>query len=178
MQLGVGHNPDSFSSVRGANGGSSQHSPLSIKPQRGQVSKDCSKSSNSEHWAVFHKDPFGSSLANDPRHFSPHPRAFAVESCAFSCCRYVLARKPARNHVNKSAPRLSVKGANVIPNWERRESAFVLSGGEYASGKWVPFNGTNGSPPEQLAAEYSSTSAREKSQLIHFSSGRGAEVKR
>jgi len=130
MQLGVGSNPDSFSTVLGAKLGSSQHSPLRIKPQRGQVCKDGSKSSNSEHWAVLHEDPLGSNFANDAGHFSPHAGALAFESFAFACCTDVLTRKPARNHVNSAAPRSSVKGANVIPNWERRECAFILSGGK------------------------------------------------
>ena len=34
--------------------------PCRIKPDFGQVSKDCSKSSNSEHWGIFHKDPLWS----------------------------------------------------------------------------------------------------------------------
>jgi hypothetical protein len=130
MQFGVGSNPDAFSTVLGAKLGSSQHSPLRIKPQRGQVCKDSSKSSNSEHWGVLHKDPFGSNFANDSGHFSPHAGALSVESFPLACGADVLARKPARNHVNKAAPWSSVKGANVIPNWERRECAFILSAGK------------------------------------------------
>jgi hypothetical protein len=130
MQLGVGSNPDSFSTVLGAKLGSSQHSPLRIKPQGGQVCKDSSKSSNSEHWAVLHEDPLGSNLANDASHFSPHAGALAFKSFALAGCADVLAREAARNHVNSAAPRSSVKGANVIPNWERRECAFILSGGK------------------------------------------------
>lgn len=130
MQLGVGSNPDSFSTVLGAKLGSSQHSPLRIEPHRGQVCKDSSKSSNSEHWGVLHKDPFGANFANDSGHFSPHAGARSVESFSLACGADVLARKPARNHVNSSSPRLPVKGANVIPNWERRECAFILSAGK------------------------------------------------
>jgi hypothetical protein len=50
----------------------SQHSPLRIKPQRGQVSKNSSKPPRSEHWGVFHEHESGSNFTNDPRHFSPH----------------------------------------------------------------------------------------------------------
>lgn len=60
-----------------------------------------------------------------------------------------------------------VKGANVIPNREGREKTVILSLGKYACGVGFPLNGADGSPPEQLAAEYSATSACEKSQLIH-----------
>jgi hypothetical protein len=80
----------------------------------------------------------------------------------------VLAGKASRYNVNNSAPRLSVKGAYVIPNRERRENFVILSGAQYACGIGFPFNGANGSPSEQLSTENASTSAREKSQLIHF----------
>jgi hypothetical protein len=169
MQLGVGSNPDSFTPVSGAQLGSSQHSPLRIKPQRGQVCKDGSESSNSKHWAVLHVDELGLHLANDSGHLSPHAAAFTVEPFAFAGGADVLARKPARNHVNNASPRPSVKGANVIPNWERRECALILSGGKYPSGEGFPLDGTDGPPSKRLAAEYSATSAREKSQLIHGS---------
>ena len=85
------------------------------------------------------------------------------------CCADVLAGKSARNDVNTSAPRISVKGSNVIPNREGRKKAVVLSGGKNACCVGIPLNGANGSPSKQLSSEYSSTSAREKSQLIHDS---------
>ena len=43
----------------------------------------------------------------------------------------------------------------------------ILSGEQYACGVGLDFNGADCSPSEDLATEYSSTSAREKSQLIH-----------
>jgi hypothetical protein len=36
-----------------------------------------------------------------------------------------------------------------------------LSGGEHATGGGLDFDGADAFPPEQLAAEYASTSARE-----------------
>jgi len=105
-------------------------------------------------------------LTDNSRHFSPEAAPLAVDACAFPCCADVLAREAPRNHVNNSAPRQSVKGANVIPNREGREKAVILSGGKNACGVGLPLDGAHSSPPEQLAAEYSSTSAREKSQLI------------
>lgn len=168
ISVSVGNNPDSFSSVRGANGGSSQHSPPCIKPHRGQVSKHGSESSKSEHWAVLHENESRSNLANDPGHFAPEARAFAVKSRPLSGAADVLARKPARNHVNNSAPRLSVKTAHVSPNWERFKASIVLPLCQNLCGVGITFNGAHGSPSEQLPSKYSSTSAREKSQLIHL----------
>ena len=61
--------------------------------------------------------------------------------------------KTPRYHVNKSAPRSSVKGLNVIPNRERREKAFILPSGKYSGGIWFPFDGADGSPSEELTAK-------------------------
>jgi hypothetical protein len=57
---------------------------------------------------------------------------------------------------------------NVIPNRESRENAVILSSGKYASCVGFPFNGADSSPSEEVTPEYSSTSACEKSQLIHL----------
>tara|TARA_R110002153_G_scaffold33979_2_gene101978 strand:+ start:2077 stop:2358 length:282 start_codon:yes stop_codon:yes gene_type:complete len=92
---------------------------------------------------------------------SPHSAALAVDACAFSCGANVLAGKSARNDVNTASPRLAVKGLNVVPNRERRENAFILSGAQYACGEGFPLNGANGSPSEQVSSEYAATSACE-----------------
>jgi len=155
----VGNNPDSISAVRRANVGCAQHSPPSIEPHLGQVSENSSKPPRSECWRVLHERVSRSCLTNDAGHFCPQPAALAIKSFSGSCKADVLAREAARNHVNKSAPRVSVKGANVIPNREGREKAIILSLGKNACGVGFPFNGAHGSPSEQLAAEYSSTSA-------------------
>jgi len=168
--VGVGQNPDSFSLVVGADGMRSQHSPFRIEPHRGQVSKDNSKSSNSEHWGVFHEYVSGLYLANDAGHFPPKAGSFAGNAGPFPGAADVLARKAARNDVNHSAPRSPVESANVIPDRERAKNSIVLALAQNPNGVGLPFNSANGSPPEQLAAEYSATSAREKCQLIHSSS--------
>jgi hypothetical protein len=165
---GVGtHKPETVALVRGADIGSSQHCPAAVIPERGQVTEHSSEATNNDCWAVFHEHETGSNFANDPGHLSPQPAALAVDARAFAGDTDVLAREAARNHVNNPAPRLSVKGANVIPNREGREKAVILSLGKNACGIGFALNGADGSPPEQLAPEYSATSACEKSQLIH-----------
>jgi hypothetical protein len=79
----------------------------------------------------------------------------------------VLAGKATRYDVNTAAPSVSVKGANVIPNRERGKSSVVLSGQQYAGGVMVSLNGADRAPSKKVAPENASTSAREKSQLIH-----------
>jgi hypothetical protein len=157
----VGHNPDSVSSVRGSNGNRAQHSPFCIVPQRGQVAENSSKPPNSEHWAVFHECESWSYFANDTGHLFPQSAFLAVNSGTFPSGADVLARKPARNHVNNSLPWSSVKGANVIPNREGREKSVILSGGKYACGIGIVFNGAHGLPSKELPSKNATSSACE-----------------
>jgi hypothetical protein len=69
-----------------------------------------------------------------------------------------LAGKPARNHVNNSAPRASVKGPHVIPDRERRQKSIILSLAEYSGGVAVVFDGTDRSPSEEFSPKYPATS--------------------
>jgi hypothetical protein len=147
--------------VIGANIGRSQHSPPAAIPERGQITEDNSESPSKESWTVFHESEARSYFANDARHVGPQAGALAGDSFAFSGNADVLTGETARYHVNKSAPRLAVKGANVIPNRERREKAVILSGAQNACGVLSDFNCNDSSPSEQLAAEYCATSARE-----------------
>jgi hypothetical protein len=62
---------------------------------------------------------------------------------------------------------MSVKGLYVIPNRERREKAVILSGAQYACWVGFPLDSADCSPSKEVSPKYSSTSAREKSQLIH-----------
>jgi hypothetical protein len=161
---GVGqfcHDPDSVPLVWSAGIVCAEHSPARIIPHCGQVSENSSKPARSEHWGVFHEDVARSHLANDSHHVVPHSASLSVNSGAFSGCADVLAGKPSRYHVNTSAPRSAVKGANVIPNRERRENAFILSGDKNACGVGFPLDGANCAPSEEVPAKYSATSARE-----------------
>jgi hypothetical protein len=150
----------------GTNGVSSEHSPSRIEPHAGQVCENSVESPSSEHWRVLHEHEARSHFANDAGHFHPQSAALAVESIASAGDADVLTGKPARYHVNNAAPRPSVKGANVIPNRERRENAVILSLGKYARGVGLALDGADDSPSKQVAAENAATSACEKSQLI------------
>jgi hypothetical protein len=164
---GVRHNPDAVALVRCANVGSSHNIPFRVIPETGKVSNDSPDSSMNEHWAVFHKYESGSNFANHPRHVIPHGGIFSIKPCASSGNGNVGAWKAARYDINNACPWLSVKGLYVIPNRERREKAVILSGAQYACWVWLPFDCADCSPSKELASEYSSTSACEKSQLIH-----------
>jgi len=164
--VGVRQHPDSFTLVRCPGMDRSEHSPFRIVPHRGQVPENNVKSPRSEYWTVLHEHVSGSYLANDPRHVFPHPGSLPGDACAFPGCANVLAREASRYHVNKAAPWSSVKGLHVIPYRERREKAFILSGGKYSSGIGFPFDGANASPSKEVASEYATTSACEER---HFS---------
>jgi len=161
----VGHKPESVALVRRSNIGSSQHCPSAVIPERGQVTEDNSKSPSKESWTVFHEHESGSNFANDARHVGPHAGAFAADACALPGNADVLAGEAARNHVNNSAPRSSVKGANVIPNREGREKAVILSLGKNACGVGLPLNSADSAPSEQVPAENSSTGPGKEREL-------------
>jgi hypothetical protein len=99
---------------------------------------------------------------------SPHPAGFSVDACALSGTTNICAGKAARNDINTASPWLAVKGLHIIPDGKRFQASVVLSRHKNACGIGVPFDGANGSPSEEFASEYSSTSTCEKSQLIQF----------
>jgi hypothetical protein len=140
---------------------------LRIKPQRGQVSENSSKSPRSESWAVFHEDVSGSNFANDAGHVVPHAAAFSIKPRSVPGNADVLAREPSRHDVNNSAPWLSVKRLHVIPNRERREGSIVLSCHKHGLSVRLPLDGADCSVSKQLPCEDAATSACEKMKLIH-----------
>jgi hypothetical protein len=79
----------------------------------------------------------------------------------------VRAGKPARYHVSNAIPWPSVEGTNIVPNGERWQVAFILSLHESSGTEGIDFHGTDCALSEQLAREYSASSACEKCQLIH-----------
>ena len=163
----MGKNPDSLSPVRGANIGRSEHAPLRIVPERGQVTEHGPESPSNESWRVFHEAESWSYLANDAGHFSPEPRPRAVDTCPGACDADVLAREAARDDIHESSPRTPVEGGHVIPHWEGLKAPVVLSGHEHGARVSVKFDGTDGSPPEFARCENAASSACEKCQLIH-----------
>jgi hypothetical protein len=100
LASGVGNDPEAVAPVRGADGGSRNAVPLRVIPARGQVGEHSTESPRKERWNVLHEDVPGSKLANDSSELGPKTRALAVEACAESGEREVLARKPATDEVD------------------------------------------------------------------------------
>jgi hypothetical protein len=166
--VGVGHNPETFPHVIQPGVVCAEHSPSCIEPHAGQVSENSTQPPRSEHWAVLHKHESWSYLANDPRHFGPESRAGPVNSPSGSCNADVLAGEASRYDINNSSPWKPVKSFHVGPDWERLETSIVLPLRQNGRRVGITFNGAHGSPAKEVPAEYSSTSACEKSQLIQF----------
>jgi hypothetical protein len=68
---GVGKNEDPIPDMRGTKGGSRYAVPFSVIPERGQVSKDDSKSSVKERCDVLHEDESRLKKANDTGELVP-----------------------------------------------------------------------------------------------------------
>jgi hypothetical protein len=168
LRVGVGHDPDSVALVRGAGVVSAKHSPSSIEPHLGQVSENSAKPPSSEDWRVFHEREAGSYFTNDAGHFHPQAGSLTLDTGALTGRANVLTRKSPRYDIHNIAPRLASKSRNVRPNWEGGQNSIVLSLCKNGRGEGIKFNGADGSPPEEFPPEYSSTSAREKSQLIQW----------
>jgi len=161
----VGQEPETFALVRGTEVVRSDAIPLSIEPERGQISEYDSEPPRSEHWGIFHEDEPGSNIANDASHFGPEPGSLAAETFSRPGDADVLARESARHHVNTAAPWSAVKGSDVIPDRERRQDSIVLARKQNVSGVGFELDGADGSPPEQVPAEDASARAREEGEF-------------
>ena len=162
--VGVGkipEDPNPVPSMWRFNVGRSEHAPLCIVPERGQITKDGSKSAKSKGWGVFHEHEARSYTANDSRHFSPQSRSLAVNPGTLSGRANVLTGEPPRNHVNPSAPRSRVKCSHVVPDWERLKAPVILARAKYRARVWVKLDSANRAPSEKPAAEDAAASARE-----------------
>lgn len=81
----MGKNPDAVPPMIGANVGRSQHAPLRIEPERGQVSENSSESPRSEGWGVLHERPSRLNFAKYPLVLGPKPRRGPVNAGALAC---------------------------------------------------------------------------------------------
>ena len=154
--VGVGQYPDSLSDVRSAGIVRAQHSPSSIEPHRGQVPENSSKSTRSEHWAVFHEDEAGSNLANDPGHLSPKAGSLSVNPCSLPCAADVLAGESPGHDIDPPSPGVPIEGSDVIPDWEPGEDAVSLALEQDSPRVFLQFNGADWNMSEKEAAEDSS----------------------
>ena len=91
--MGVRHNPDSSSKVRGSNVCGRYAIPFRVVTDLGQVSENVSHPSNKQRCHVLHEDDSRSYHANATHHLPPQPRTGSGNPGAFPGVRYVLAGK-------------------------------------------------------------------------------------
>jgi hypothetical protein len=169
--VGVGsHDPHTVSSMRSADVVSSQHIPARIKPERGQVTEDDSEAARSEHWGVLHEHVGGSNLANDASEVAPEPTALALDAGAAPGARDVLAREPAADDVDVSAPGRAGEGADVIPDGERVELSVSLTREQDAPAVGINLDSADGAPSKEEPSQDASACACKKCQLTHGTS--------
>jgi hypothetical protein len=135
--------------------------PFRIKPERGKSPEDVPESFGPEVGGVFNENITGLDLFNDPQHFEPQPRSLAIDPAPFPSGGDVLARKSARNHVNKSSPRPPIKRPYVRPNWENGQDPVILPLSQNGRAVCVNLNSTNRLPPEQMPGKNPPTTPRE-----------------
>lgn len=142
-------------------GARSEHAPLRIEPERGQIPENGIESPNSEICAVFHKDVSGSNFANHAHEFQPKSRLLALDARSTAGRADVLARESARNNIHSSSPRSPVEGADVIPDGKRWQDSVVLPFDEDLAAIRLDLDGANGPVSEDEPAENSASSACE-----------------
>jgi hypothetical protein len=137
---------------------------LRIKPQFGQVSENSSKSPRSEPWRVLHFNAKRSYFANDARHLSPESATLSFNSCTFSCCADVGTRETSGDDIDKSAPRLPIKGLDVVPDRKSREDSIGLSLQQHCAPPGINLDSADGNASEQQVSVDSASSAGENVQ--------------
>lgn len=113
---------------------------------------------------VFGEDICGSDLIDDAGHFGPQvPRVVRAEP--FAGARPWLAREPATDHVDHTAPGAAVEAAHVAEDRERLEAPVALPRLEHATAVGVELDGGHAAVAEQRAAEDPAANAGEQVQL-------------
>lgn len=106
----------------------SQHSPLRIKPHRGQVREHSIDSSGNKGRAVFHEDEAGLNFANDAGHLEPKAGALPVKAGSLSCDTDVLAGESSGDDVNEASPWSAVEFLDISKDGEPWKDSVSLSG--------------------------------------------------
>jgi hypothetical protein len=94
----------------------SQHVPLRIEPELGQVAEDVAEASaEAEPGDVLQEDEARLHLANEPGDLRPEPAAVRGPS-ASPGDGPGLAREARNEAIHEAAPRSAVEGGNVVPD--------------------------------------------------------------
>jgi hypothetical protein len=165
IAIGVGQEEESVSLVVSSDLVRSQHKPLRIEPERGQISEDDVEASNNESCDVLHEDVLRSNLANDASEVSPESAALALDADPVPGVADVLTREAASDAINEAAPRSAVEGGNVVPDRSLLQGRVFHPGHDDCRGEGFPLDVTHSSGPGDGEAESeveASSSAEER----------------
>lgn len=140
---GVGHEPEPFPAVGGANGGRGEQTPLRIEPELGKITEDMGKSCANNSWDVLQEHVSGFHVADDPCDVGPEPTV-VVSAQPLPRCGERLAGEACSDDVHSATPWASVEGAEVRP--DRRSIQARLVHPRHESGRCVgvPLNVSHG----------------------------------
>lgn len=159
VAAGVGNNPDSVASMRGANMGSGYAMPLRVIPERGQLSENSAQPSSQEACDVLHDDEAGSYEANESRKLCPKSRARAVEPKIFASDRKILTGKSAADDIY-TPQEIQLYQANTVHVAEVRDVRPVP--GQHAATVRVNFRERHGFHAGPFEAERKSANTRKQ----------------
>lgn len=142
----MGHEPEPFTLVRGANGGRGEQTPFRIEPEGGKVSEDVgqSRSNNSRH--VLQHDEARSHLTENPGDRRPEPTV-VVKSTALAGRGEGLAGEAGSDEIHAAAPPSTVEGVEVIPDRSAIQPRFFHARHEDGRRVGIPLNVSHGSYP-------------------------------
>lgn len=147
VAVGVGSHPPADSPVRRAHarGGCSDHETVVTEPAQLQC-----RALDGGPLHVLSEDAAGADVSHDHSHSWPEVLG---DSEAVTRRAERLAREPAGDQVDASAPRPTVERADVIPDREGLQQAVSLPGLEPSAAPGIDLNCGDGSPASQNGSE-------------------------
>jgi hypothetical protein len=142
----VGHSekPEPFASVRCANGGRREQTPLRIEPEVGKVGKDVRQPESNKLGDVLQEDEARSHVSDDPGDVGPEP-SLVIDTSTLPRLREGLAGEAGSDEIHASTPRRTVEGGEVGP--DRSAIQDLVCHPRHESGRCVgvPLNVSHGS---------------------------------
>ena len=144
--FGVGHEPEPFAFVRGANGGRGEQTPFRIEPEVGKVGEDVREPESNKLGDVLQQDESRSHVTDDPCDVRPEP-SIIVNSTLPSGRRERLAGEAGSDEIHPSTPRATVEGDQVVPDRSLIQPRLAHPLHEDGRRVGVPLNVSHGSYP-------------------------------
>lgn len=162
--LAVGQDPEPLPAVGGADVVGSEHEPLRIEPDLGQVTQDLSEVPGGEEPRdVLQERERGSRVAENAGRLRPEV-ALVRGALPFPGAGEGLAGEAGDDEVDATSPGGGVEGAHVVMDLEGLEGSVPLPRLEQGAAEGVELDGEDASPPEHLAGVEAPPAAGEQVQ--------------